>query len=394
MTVLAAFVASRLWVGFIIFISSVTIPMRAGPFLYAFPENLALDGLVRDDSWWYVNIITHGYSMGDVATGAQGNAAFFPLYPLLVRMIAGLTGNVFVAGILVSNVAFFVALLYLYALARREWDDETAARAVLYLSAAPTAVFFSAMYTESLYILLVTATFFYARERQWDRAALAGALAAATRNTGVLLAAVIALEGLHQGGVRWRPAGWTRQELLAHGRRQLRIALRHWPVLGAAGAVTFGLIAYMAYLANTFGDPLGFIHVQATWGRDVSAAGFSRLASNVRRQLNIGVAPLAGQINVPVLLNLLFTLGFAPLVAATVFRLRPAYGVFAGLTFLVPLSTGTVGSMTRYVLMLIPCFLLLAHWGRRSWVDRLILIVFLPFLCYFTIVFSHWYFAG
>ena len=50
--------------------------------------------------------------------------------------------------------------------------------------------------------------------------------------------------------------------------------------------------------------------------------------------------------------------------------------------------------MTRYILMLVPCFVLLAHWGRRSWVDRLVLGIFLPLMAYFSVLFSHWYFAG
>jgi hypothetical protein len=50
--------------------------------------------------------------------------------------------------------------------------------------------------------------------------------------------------------------------------------------------------------------------------------------------------------------------------------------------------------MTRYVLMLVPCFILLATWGRRGWVDRLVLAIFLPLTANFAILFSHWYFVG
>jgi hypothetical protein len=399
--VLLAYVSTRLLVFLVIFCSSITLPMRPGPFLYASPNNLILDGLIRDDSWWYANIAEHGYSAGDIQTGAQGNVVFFPLYPLLVKMAAALTGNVFLAGVLVSNVAFLLALAYLYGLTRHEFDEETAGRAVFYLAAAPTAVFFSAMYSESVYIALVCATFYYAQRRTWDFAALTGALAAATRNTGVLLALVIVLEGLHQHGVRFRPARlwgdsraatWRlwREHLIA----QLRAALRGWRSLAVAACVPLGLLAYMAYLFNTFGDPLAFIHAQATWGRAAGGAGPTKLISRVIELLNIGPHVWAGQVNPKTLMELLFTIGVAPLVLTVVFKLRPAYAVYTALTFLVPLSTGTVGSMTRYILMLVPCFVLLAHWGRRSWVDRLVLGIFLPLMGYLTVVFSHWYFAG
>ena len=399
--VLVAYVSTRLLVLFVIFVSSISIPMRPGAFLYASPDNLVLDGLIRDDSWWYVNIAEHGYTIVDARSGTQGNVVFFPLYPLLVKMLAALLGNVFLSGVLVSNVAFLVALAYLYGITRHEFDEETAARAVFYLAAAPTAVFFSAMYSESVYIALVCATFYYAQRRVWDFAALTGALAAATRNTGVLLALVVALEGLHQQGVRFRPPRlWadSRSATLRiwrdHARAQIGLALASWRSLVVAACAPLGLLAYMAYLSNTFGDPLAFIHAQATWGRPTAGAGAARLISRVIELLNVGPHFWAGQVNPKTLLELICTLGFAPIVLVVAFKLRPAYAVYAALTFLVPLSTGTVGSMTRYVLMLVPCFMLLAHWGRRSWVDRVVLGVFLPLLGYMTVLFSHWYFAG
>ena len=399
--ILLAFLATRALVLLVIFFSSISLPMRPGPFLYANPNNLVLDGLIRDDSWWYANIAEHGYTLGDLKTGAQGNVVFFPLYPLLVKLVAGLTGSVFLAGVLVANLAFLIALAYLYGVVQHEFGEETAARAVFYLAAAPTAVFFSAMYSESVFIALVCATFYYAQRQVWDFAALMGALAAATRNTGVLLALVIVLEGLQQQGVRWRPATlWggspatTLRLWRDHLRAQIPAVLASWGVLAAAACVPLGLLAYMAYLSNTFADPLAFIHAQATWGRPAAGSGATKLVSHVIELLNIGPHIWAGQVNPKTLLELIFTLGFAPIVLAVALKLRPAYAVYTVLTFVAPLSTGTVGSMTRYVLMLVPCFILLAHWGRRGWVDRLVLAIFLPLLGYLTVLFSHWYFAG
>jgi hypothetical protein len=387
--VLLAFLITRLLLLLVIFASSATLPMRPGPFLYADPHHPVLDGLVRYDSWWYHNIVTQGYNAGDIATGQQGNVAFFPLYPLLVALVSRLVGNVFLAGVLVSNTAFLAALAYGYALARAEFDADTAARAVFYLAAAPTALFFSAMYTESLYVLLVLATFYYARQRAWAAAALAGALAAATRNTGVLLVAFVVLEGLHQQGMRVLPPAWTFAALRDYVRR----ALCGWPALLAAAFVLLGLLSYMTYLGVMFGDPLAFIHVQATWGREVSPGGVGQLLSRTLAELQSG-APGAGWLNPVALFDVLATLVFAPLVVLVALQMRPAYAVYSGLTFLVPLLTGTTASMTRYVLMLLPCFLLLAVWGRQQWVDRLIVGVSLPLLAYFAILFSHWYFVG
>ena len=392
--VLTAFVATRMIAFFLVFASSVTMPMRPGLLLYASPGNLLLDGLIRNDSWWYYTIVTQGYTMGSVQQQVQGTTAFFPLYPLLIKLTAGLVGNVFLAGVLVTNLAFLVALGYLYALARREMDEQAAARTLFYLAAAPASIFFSAMYTESVFLALTVATFYYARERCWARAALAGALASATRNTGVLLLVVIALEGLHQQGVRFRPPSLRSATLRAHYVRQCRLALASWRSLMAAALVPLGLLGYMAYLSNHFGDPLGFIHVEATWGRDVSGGGITKIIGTTRTQLGLGPGAWAGHLNAIVLLNLLITIGFGALVIAVARTMRPAYAVYAVLSFLIPLSTGSVGSMVRYVLMLVPCYMLLGRWGRSGTVDRIVLGAFLPLMGYMAILYSHWYFPG
>ena len=392
--VTVTFLVTRLMVLFIIFISGVMFPMRPGLYLYSDPNNILLDGLVRDDSWWYHNIVTQGYNMGDIATGLQGNAAFFPMYPLTVKIFSALTGNVFLAGVIVANIAFFFALGFLFALTRREFEQATAARTIFYFAAAPTAVFFSAMYTESLFMLFVIATFYFARRSQWDRAAVAGILASATRNTGVLMALVIALEAMHQNGFRFLPTKWSREGWIALIKSWWRPLLASWPGFIAAAVVPLGLLSYMGYLTNQFGDPLGFIHVQATWGRSTSPAGLAKLIPNIINSLNLGPNVMAGQISMYGVLNLLATLGFLPLVIMVARKMRPAYVTFVLITFFVPISTGTLGSMTRYILMLFPCFMLLGLWGQRSWVDRVVLGIFLPLMAFFAIVFSHWYFAG
>ncbi|MCU0491231.1 MAG: hypothetical protein MUD01_06570 [Chloroflexaceae bacterium] len=403
--VLSAFVITRLLLLLVIWLSMATIPMRPGQWLYASPDNLPLDGLIRFDSWWYHNIITSGYRLGDVSAGIQGNVAFFPLYPVVVGMASVLTGDVFVAGVLVSHLAFFVALCYIYGLTRREFGADAAGRAVFYIAAAPTAVFFSAMYTESLFVALVAATFYYARNGQWDRAALAGALAAATRNTGVILAAVIVLEGLHQQGFRFWPAGWRWAQLrqnglpgavaagFAHLKAQIKWILPAWPSLVAGCTVPLGLLAYMGYLASRFGDPLAFINSQAAWGRNTSPTAITQLSGNALSSLAAGNVWL-GQFNGQVFLEMLTVAMVIPLVIGVALRLRPAHLLFVGLTFFVPLSTGTTGSVNRYLLMLVPCFMLLGLWGQKPWVERLVLGISLPLMAYSAVLFSHWYFAG
>lgn len=388
-----AFTVTRLVIALVVWISQAIIPNRPGGFLHAAPDNLLLDGLVRFDSWWYREIVRAGYTAGSIETGQQGTVAFFPLYPMLVKGVSFVTGNVYVAGVLVSNCCFLLALVALWCWARTDLGDDAAGRTIFYLAAAPTAVFFSAMYTESLYVLLVASTFLLARRGRFWLAAIPAILASATRNTGVLMAAVIALEALQQAGVRLGPPGWRPRAIIAFAGQQAMIAGRAWKNWLPAFLAPLGLFAYMAYLSNRFGDPLAFIHAQATWGRETNPGGFLRLLPHTVSQLGIESFAM-GRFNAVAAMDVFFTLLFLPLVVAVVLRTRWSYAVYCGLTFVVPLATGSVGSMSRYVLMLLPCYLLLGVWGRRIWVDRIVLGLSLPLFAYFAVLFSHWWFAG
>ncbi|MGI9254003.1 MAG: hypothetical protein ACR2J8_09665, partial [Thermomicrobiales bacterium] len=346
--VLLAFLLTRAMLALVIFLSSSMMPVRPGPYLFASPGNLVVDGLVRYDSWWYRDIVRNGYRAGSLATGEQGTTAFFPLYPLLVKGATFVTGNVFVAGILVSNLCFLAALFALWFWARLDNGEDSANRAVFYLAAAPTALFFSAMYTESLFILLVAATFLFARRGNFWLAAIPGILAAATRNTGVLMAAVIAAEALQQAGVRLRPPDWRPAAAIRFLASQVGVALRAWRSWLPALLVPLGLIAYMAYLKLHFGDPLAFIHAQATWGRSTSPGGILHLLPHTIEELRIERF-WAGRVNGVTLMDVLATLAFLPVVVAVALKTRASYAIYCVLTFLIPLATGSVGSMTRYV---------------------------------------------
>ncbi|HLB76490.1 MAG TPA: mannosyltransferase family protein, partial [Candidatus Dormibacteraeota bacterium] len=157
----------------------------------------------RQDALWFLRIATKGYSKTD------SSAAFFPFYPILIRGVSFLLGgHPFAASLLVSNFSFLGLLLVLFALTRSELSEEVARRAVLYAAVFPTALFFLAPYSESLFLLLVLLSFWAARRGRWEMAGAAGFLAALTRNLGVVLVLPLGIEAVHQAlaaGVRRWP---------------------------------------------------------------------------------------------------------------------------------------------------------------------------------------------
>jgi Mannosyltransferase (PIG-V) len=357
--VLIDFAATRMAIIIIAELAAVIIGQRAGTHVqessYAL---LAVWG--RWDAVHYLNVATQGYQGTDMA--------FFPLYPLLIRVVGALAGNHLIAGLLISNASFFFGLLYLYKLLEHEFDRAVARRAIFYVSIFPTAVYFTAVYTESLFFMLTVASFYYMRARMWWLAGILGFFAALTRVEGVLLVIPFIIE-------------WVSYE------RPLQ--LRSLYDLLPAAFIPFGLAVYMAYLWVLRADPLYFSHVQFHWNRHLAAPWVSVI--NAFEKMAHTTAP---QIVANQSLEIAFTLLMVAVLLGGLHVLRPSYIAYMALSILVPMSTSNLMSMPRFALVLFPMFAILARWGERPWVNNVILAFSLPLLGLFTVLFADWYWVA
>ena len=357
--VTAVFLATRIPLIIISSLATIVIGQRAGHH-WSPGHNIMLDVWSRWDAQHYLAIATIGYHGKDIA--------FFPLYPLLIRIVGNLIGDHVVAGLIISNLAFFVALGYLYALTKKEFGDEpTAFHAVFYIAIFPTAVFFSAIYTESLFLALTVASVYYARRGNYITSGIIGALAALTRVEGVLVALPLLYEV-------WR--GWREGQRTALFRGAIGLAL-----------VPTGLLLYMTYLYALVGDPMAFQKIQIDWNRHLSFPWVS--VYNTIHQ--IAIHPLASTTTANHLIELIFTTAFFVLMIVSFRVLRPSYAWYFAASLLVPMSTSSLMSMPRFELVMFPAFMLLALWGRRPVVNSTIVSLFLPLLGLFTVLFADWY---
>ncbi|MBV8203420.1 MAG: hypothetical protein JO195_00155 [Candidatus Eremiobacteraeota bacterium] len=354
-----AFIATRLPLMVIAPLAAVVIGQRQGTH-FAASHSVWLSVWGRWDAQHYLQIATNGYSGKEMA--------FFPLYPWLIHVLGGAIGNHLTAGLLISNLSFFVALGYLYALVRLEYGDDTIAyHAIFYTAIFPTAIFFSAVYAESLFLALTVASVYYARHGNYITAGIFGALASATRVEGILTIIPLAYEA-------W--SGW----------RERRGTTLTRGVIGAA-LVPTGLLAYMAYLGALVGDPLNFMHVQDNWGRHLAPPWMS-IINTVHA---IAQNPLASSDSVNHMIELAFTLLFLVLMVVAFRTLRPSYSWYFAASLLVPMCTSSLMSMPRFVLVIFPAFMLLAVWGRNPLVNSTIVSLSLPLLGLFTVLFACWY---
>ena len=147
------------------------------------------------DARHYVGIAQQGYV-------AQGNErlrlVFFPLYPLLMRLLGpAFGGDVFASGTAISYLAACLSAALLYALAFSWRDTKTARFCVACFLVNPMSVFLGCVYTEALFLCLcLLCALLLVRGHPW-LSSLAGMAAAFTRMPGALLSGLFLIEGLH-----------------------------------------------------------------------------------------------------------------------------------------------------------------------------------------------------
>ena len=253
--------ASRVGVLAVGYLAVVTIGFAPAPTGLELSADPLLNLPARFDAGWYGGIALDGYSF-EGRFDKQQNVAFFPAMPVLMRTVGVLAGSsqptvprplrlarVLWAGVMISVVAFAWASDYLVRLARDMIGEPRAPAAAMLMTAYPFAVFFSAPYTESVFVLAAIGAFYHVRRDEWTRGAAWGVLAGLTRPNGCLLAIALACLVVE---VRWRSV-FSRADLL-------KAAV-------AVAAPVIGMLAYSAYVHETTGSWFGWARLHEAWGR-------------------------------------------------------------------------------------------------------------------------------
>lgn len=314
---------------------------------WEFAPWLPLDVFGRWDTGWYMDLAEHGYLLRGPLERVQSNVAFFPLYPWAVRGLhallpVGFQGPLarYLCALAVANAAALLGLSLLWRLALEVTRDEAvASRTVLYTLLFPTGFFLSAAYSESTFLLLSVAALLAARRGRFLVGGTAGLLLALTRPAGVLVAV---------------PLAWM---ALERGKRKL-------PSLAASALPGVGLALHAANLWRVTGDPLALVHAQSAWARKLAAPWQTLLHPSYP---HAWLAPME-----------MAALAFVLFLGATLLARREtrALGVWALLSLVPILLSGTLNSSLRFVAVVFPAFLALGLMGRRTVVDRAVVVSF------------------
>jgi hypothetical protein len=160
---LMAFLCSRIALFLVVYLGLALVPVSAQGVWRHFPGNLFLDGFSRFDSGWYLSIAIKGYTNLPNLEG-QRDTAFFPGFPYVLAILGRFFSlsdaqGLGLAGIMISNLCFLFSLCILYSLAHRYFSKPVAQLSVGMMAFSPFAVFFSAVYAESLFLFAAMASF-------------------------------------------------------------------------------------------------------------------------------------------------------------------------------------------------------------------------------------------
>jgi Gpi18-like mannosyltransferase len=334
------------------YVSTIVIPKFGEWFPYA-DRVLRITGLPNwiwgfgnFDGVHYLRIAQNGYDY-------IPSQAFFPLYPILIRFfnilpkIPGLDTQIyvdpsyFITALILTNLIFLFAMFAFYKFVSLEFNKKIAFISLLFLLAFPTAFYFGAVYTESLFLLVVSASLFFLRRKKYILAGIFAALASATKVVGIMLFLLFLIELYFE----------YKKRILGKDLAKKMLGLVISPL---------GLISYMTYLKYQFADALYFVSAQPMFKAERSDKPFILLPQVLYRYARIftNVPLFSHQFNIAVLE---VVMSLAPLVFLVIYykKIRFSYLIFTLGVLIIPTLTGTLTSMPRYALtafLLIPYF--------------------------------------
>lgn len=345
----------------IAFISPQIIPEFGARFPY-FEERLIASNLPHF-IWSFGNFDgVHYLGIAKDAYAYQFTQVFFPFYPLLIKLLSTLTGNLIISALLISNTAFLIGLMIFFKLLSRVFDEKVALWSIIFALVFPTSFYFGAIYTEGIFFLMIITSFYLLEKNRILAASLIGSLASATRLVGIFMG----------------PSLFTK-----------RAKMNLMPLL----IVPLGFLAYVIYLKLAFNNPLYFLSAQTIFGQERSTTSIILLPQVLWRYFKI-LMTTHGLIFVNAVFELSSTIFvlFA-LYLALKKKFKAQWLVFSLLAVLTPTLTGTLTSMPRYILVAFPIYVVLAQ-IKNTFVKLFVVVISLILLFASTVLFTQGYWVA
>lgn len=359
-TVFPAFLISRLISSLFVYIGHIQreflSPVPGG---WEGVSNWWLNPWTTYDSEWYIDIAINGYT--------EQTSAFFPLYPLLLKIGGETESSVALTGVLISNACFLAALAVVFLLTKLDFNENISSATVWLMAFFPATIFFSAVYTESLFLLLLVSSYYLARRGYWLGAGVAGLLASLTKNPGILISIALAIEYL----------------------KSIKCGNCRTGIKGMAGLLLpiTGFMAVQAYFASMFSSPFSGVTSQEFYYRSVTWP-WEPVIKDIVGIFTFRIPDPVTVLNVlAVIMVIVFTVRYRSI-------LRPSYALLMSgvmlmhLTYARTIAPYTLGAV-RYMSVIFPFTQLLAV-SLNGYVRYIKLLAVTGYLLFFTI-FSYYF---
>jgi hypothetical protein len=333
----ATIAAVKLAVLLLIFLAYSLLPFWTENFEVNVPDPAYLNsGLARAYSTWdaqhYLYLSENGYRAG------QMENAFFPLFPLLIRLATYIFHSSLIAALVIANLCSLAGFYLLFTFVEKQYGRDAARLTVLLYLAFPTAFFFDLPYSESLFLLLIAAFFLLLFRGKPGWAAIPAALLPLSRPEGVLVILPFAT-------------------YYATHRKMVRNLVPSPYSLLPPLSPLLGLAAYLAFMRAATGNAFEMFRAMQDY---VSAHSLLYLLHPLQLIQHWAEWPLAIHGFTNSIIDRAFFLAFLLLIAPMVRRVHPALAVYALAVGLLNVLSGTFMSYTRYILLAFPVFLTLA----------------------------------
>lgn len=330
--------------------------------------------LCRWDANHYLGIIRNWYvTEGD----ARLHLVFFPLFPLMGRILYWVGFSDIAAALIVSNGAFIGCGLAMFYLLDATYDRKTACRSVLLLMFNPLSCFYSMPYTESLFLFMTLLAVLMARKRKFVWALLFGALSANTRIVGIAVAIPIFWEMLRAA---WeKHVAYYREAARRDGVflvTALKCVLAVFPVL-------LGLGAYLYLNYSLHGNPFQFmIYQRENWSQQMGHPAYTIMYTLTNaisyRNPNYQLGTWIPQIVV--------ILAVISLMAVRRKKQHPADAAYGLVYFWLSIMPTWLLSGTRYASAMYSLYPMIATIGKKRSSFMVIFITEILLLCYMSIM--------
>ncbi len=360
--------SSYIWFISLIFIISLAVISYFLLPSHAVPSKLISSPFNQNFLWWswtnfdgehYLSIATRGYQI----LNNQSQYAFFPLLPLLINLTTKLGLDLYIAGRLITLTASLFASIVVGKWLNHHTNHPLPTQWLLFLGTG--SVFLYSVYTEPLFILLVAATFLFADEKRWFNALLCAALATSLRINGIFLLPFLFFIYYQD----------------------------HKKILKSFVYSIFtlsGLLGYMVFLDLKTSNPFAFFTAQAGWGKATLTSPLEtlyRYVAAITYELKFDLTHLV------VYFEVFTTIILAYLLVYTIKKkLYPlSYQLYLLGNLILPLATGSLGSMPRFALTLFPLLSVIPALPAKLRTTLSFLILFTGMIGTMLFVRGYWY---